>query len=264
MKIVVESLKEFIQRYWGLIICEILIVIIYVCFYTCSRDSNFEIIISPEILATLLVGIAAIYSWFVNRYDREYEKNLQMLKDIDEINAYYDGKGVYSVKEACFEHINKLEKNTAYEDTFLKTYLNYISEKIENVDVKLPGVEELKRKYAIHNQIDFKYVKYSKNYVEIAENNGVSWATWYSLSETFFKEIKDEQRVIFLTIVDQKEVAFETTGKKLCELKEKVKTRNSKRYNKVYDFYIAKNEKGCYFEIEKKLELEKYNFKDIN
>lgn len=110
MKIVVESLKEFIQRYWGLIICEILIVIIYVCFYTCSRDSNFEIIISPEILATLLVGIAAIYSWFVNRYDREYEKNLQMLKDIDEINAYYDGKGVYSVKEACFEHINKLEK----------------------------------------------------------------------------------------------------------------------------------------------------------
>ena len=70
MKIVVESLKEFIQRYWGLIICEILIVIIYVCFYTCSRDSNFEIIISPEILATLLVGIAAIYSWFVNRYDR--------------------------------------------------------------------------------------------------------------------------------------------------------------------------------------------------
>ena len=34
-------------------------------------------------------------------------------------------------------------------------------------------------------------------------------------SMKLFKEIKDEQRVIFLTIVDQKEVAFETTEKTL-------------------------------------------------
>ena len=126
----VESGKEFIQRYWRLIICEILIVIIYVCFYTCSRGSNFEIIISPEILATLLVGIAAIYSWFVNRYDRECEKNLQMLKDIDKIHDYYKDKDSFpDVVKSCQEHIDFLKKIKKYKGTFLYTYLSYVEHK---------------------------------------------------------------------------------------------------------------------------------------
>lgn len=156
MKRVVESLKEFIKRYWRLIICEIFIVIIYVCFYTCSRGSNFEIIISPEILATLLVGIAAIYSWIHHKKisdseieDSHYDNNLQLLRNVDELLEVYKNKG--EVREIGIEiqdFLISLEKQYIQKqevlkprDKFLDIYYRFINDKISTDQDSLESEE---------------------------------------------------------------------------------------------------------------------------
>ena len=251
-----KSFGDFLKKYWPLILIEFAIVMFYVKVSPVSETSNLNIIISPEILATLLVGVAAVYSWTVNRYDREYEQNLQMLKDIDEINSYYDGKGDYSIKDSCRKHIQELEEKERYRNTFLNTYLLYIDEKLDNVsNVELPRIATMKTKYSKKYEIDKKYVRYSKNYTESAEKNNLEWATWYSLEENFF-DISDPQKVIFLTIVGEKEVAFEITGKNLKQLKSTFPYRNSKKHKKVYDLYISGDEKGNYCETTTKNKLD--------
>ncbi|RSI34205.1 hypothetical protein D8876_09120 [Streptococcus sanguinis] len=156
MKRVVENLKEFIQIYWRLIICEIFIVIIYVCFYTCSRGSNFEIIISPEILATLLVGIAAIYSWIHHKKisdseieDAHYDNNLQLLRNVDELLEVYKNKG--EVREIGIEiqdFLISLEKQYIQKqevlkprDKFLDIYYRFINDKISTDQDSLESEE---------------------------------------------------------------------------------------------------------------------------
>lgn len=152
----VENLKEFIQIYWRLIICEIFIVIIYVCFYTCSRGSNFEIIISPEILATLLVGIAAIYSWIHHKKisdseieDAHYDNNLQLLRNVDELLEVYKNKG--EVREIGIEiqdFLISLEKQYIQKqevlkprDKFLDIYYRFINDKISTDQDSLESEE---------------------------------------------------------------------------------------------------------------------------
>ena len=156
MKRVVENLKEFIQIYWRLIICEIFIVIIYVCFYTCSRGSNFEIIISPEILATLLVGIAAIYSWIHHKKisdseieDAHYDNKLQLLQNVDELLEVYKNKG--EVREIGIEiqdFLISLEKQYIQKqevlkprDKFLDIYYRFINDKISTDQDSLESEE---------------------------------------------------------------------------------------------------------------------------
>ncbi|WP_125439226.1 hypothetical protein [Streptococcus sanguinis] len=149
-------MKEFIQIYWRLIICEIFIVIIYVCFYTCSRGSNFEIIISPEILATLLVGIAAIYSWIHHKKisdseieDAHYDNNLQLLRNVDELLEVYKNKG--EVREIGIEiqdFLISLEKQYIQKqevlkprDKFLDIYYRFINDKISTDQDSLESEE---------------------------------------------------------------------------------------------------------------------------
>lgn len=151
----VESFKEFIKRYWSLIICEFFIVIIYVLFYPCSRGSNFEIIISPEILATLLVGIAAIYSWIHHKKisdseieDSHYDSDLRLLRNLDDLLEMYKDKGSERLIGIRLQNfITSLEakylKRKAAEerDEFLKIYYDFIREKISTDQDSLEGEE---------------------------------------------------------------------------------------------------------------------------
>ena len=75
-------------------------------------------------------------------------------------------------------------------------------------------------------------------------------------SEESFFDISDPQKVIFLTIVGEKEVAFEITGENLKQLKNTFPYRNSKKHKKVYDLYISGDEKGNYYETTTKNKLD--------
>ena len=59
---------------------------------TIQDSTILSIVFSAEFVVSILIAIGAIYSWLQSKDNLEYEKKLQILKDIDDIREFYKGK----------------------------------------------------------------------------------------------------------------------------------------------------------------------------
>ena len=281
-----EKVKLILKNHWRLLFLESVIVAIYVIISLCV-DSNqiqeftiLSILFSAEFFVAMIVAIAAIYSWLQSKSKSEYEKNLQMLKDIDNIREFYSDKNdELEIIGKCQEHIDYMRtdfKNNS--DTFLEIYMDYVTSKFQNNDSdsdneliskyseqdsgeeKVFLLKDIKKLIADTKKIPVKYVRYSKNYKE----NGFLWSTWYSLDEKMIKDLRDNECLIFFTKVDDvfKGVQFEAPQLKL--LASNMKPSNSKTGNKTFDFYIRQKDDGTFYESRNGIELSAYNVKKVN
>jgi hypothetical protein len=281
-----EKVKLILKNHWRLLFLESVIVAIYVIISLCV-DSNqiqeftiLSILFSAEFFVAMIVAIAAIYSWLQSKSKSEYEKNLQMLKDIDNIREFYrDKNDELEIIGKCQEHIDYMRtdfKNNS--DTFLEIYMDYVTSKFQNNDSdsdneliskyseqdsgeeKVFLLKDIKKLIADTKKIPVKYVRYSKNYKE----NGFLWSTWYSLDEKMIKDLRDNECLIFFTKVDDvfKGVQFEAPQLKL--LASNMKPSNSKTGNKTFDFYIRQKDDGTFYESRNGIELSAYNVKKVN
>jgi len=281
-----EKVKLILKNHWRLLFLESVIVAIYVII-SLYVDSNqiqgftiLSILFSAEFFVAMIVAIAAIYSWLQSKSKSEYEKNLQMLKDIDNIREFYrDKNDELEIIGKCQEHIDYMRtdfKNNS--DTFLEIYMDYVTSKFQNNDSdsdneliskyseqdsgeeKVFLLKDIKKLIADTKKIPVKYVRYSKNYKE----NGFLWSTWYSLDEKMIKDLSDNECLIFFTKVDDvfKGVQFEAPQLKL--LARNMKPSNSKTGNKTFDFYIRQKDDGTFYESRNGIELSAYNVKKVN
>lgn len=281
-----EKVKLILKNHWRLLFLESVIVAIYVII-SLYVDSNqiqgftiLSILFSAEFFVAMIVAIAAIYSWLQSKSKSEYEKNLQMLKDIDNIREFYrDKNDELEIIGKCQEHIDYMRtdfKNNS--DTFLEIYMDYVTSKFQNNDSdsdneliskyseqdsgeeKVFLLKDIKKLIADTKKIPVKYVRYSKNYKE----NGFLWSTWYSLDEKMIKDLSDNDCLIFFTKVDDvfKGVQFEAPQLKL--LASNMKPSNSKTGNKTFDFYIRQKDDGTFYESRNGIELSAYNVKKVN
>lgn len=258
-----------------------------------SSPTLIKVIFSSETLVAIVAGIAGIYSWRHSKSKIEYEKKLQMLKDIDVIREFYiDREDELEIIKQCQSHIKKMKdetKNSSNE--FLGTYLDYVSSKFENDDYpmeydvddsnhhviesknqdenkgssRLISLSEIKTRIASKEKTDNMYVRYSKNYMGSSIDSVVRWKTWYTLRQNMLDGIKDDNKVIFFTKVGSSYQGCEIVGKELKRLIEKVPVRNSKNGNLQYDFYISKNDTiSCESENGKNINLSTYGVKELN
>ena len=281
-----KKIKLLFKNHWQLLVIEAGIILIYgLASYYIDKNpvGNFtmlSIIFSNEFFVTILVAIGAIYSWLQSKSKSEYEKNLQMLKDIDNIREFYrDKNDELEIIDKCQERIDSMRtdfKNNS--DTFLEIYMDYVTSKFQNNDSdsdnelmskyseqdsgeeKVFLLKDIKKLIADTKKIPVKYVRYSKNY----KDNGFLWSTWYSLDEKMIKDLSDNECIIFFTKVDDvfKGVQFEAPQLKL--LASNMKPSNSKTGNKTFDFYIRQKDDGTFYESRNGIELSAYNVKKVN
>lgn len=281
-----EKVKLVLKNHWRLLFLELVIVAIYVIislYFESNQIQEFtilSILFSAEFFVAMIVAIAAIYSWLQSKSKSEYEKNLQMLKDIDNIREFYrDKNDELEIIDKCQEHIDSMRtdfKNNS--DTFLEIYMDYVTSKFQNNDSdsdnelmskyseqdsgeeKVFLLKDIKKLIADTKKIPVKYVRYSKNY----KDNGFLWSTWYSLDEKMIKDLSDNECLIFFTKVDDvfKGVQFEAPQLKL--LASNMKPSNSKTGNKTFDFYIRQKDDGTFYESRNGIELSAYNVKKVN
>ena len=281
-----KKIKLLFKNHWQLLVIEAGIILIYgLASYYIDKNpvGNFtmlSIIFSNEFFVAILVAIGAIYSWLQSKSKSEYEKNLQMLKDIDNIREFYrDKNDELEIIDKCQERIDSMRtdfKNNS--DTFLEIYMDYVTSKFQNNDSdsdneliskyseqdsgeeKVFLLKDIKKLIADTKKIPVKYVRYSKNY----KDNGFLWSTWYSLDEKMIKDLSDNECLIFFTKVDDvfKGVQFEAPQLKL--LASNMKPSNSKTGNKTFDFYIRQKDDGTFYESRNGIELSAYNVKKVN
>ena len=272
-----KKIKLLFKNHWQLLVIEAGIILIYgLASYYIDKNpvGNFtmlSIIFSNEFFVAILVAIGAIYSWLQSKSKSEYEKNLQMLKDIDNIREFYrDKNDELEIIDKCQERIDSMRtdfKNNS--DTFLEIYMDYVTSKFQNNDSdsdneliskyseqdsgeeKVFLLKDIKKLIADTKKIPVKYVRYSKNY----KDNGFLWSTWYSLDEKMIKDLSDNECIIFFTKVDDvfKGVQFEAPQLKL--LASNMKPSNSKTGNKTFDFYIRQKDDGTFYESRNGIEL---------
>lgn len=286
---IVKKIKLLFKKHLNLLLFEFILIVIYgiASYYvdkcTIQNSTILSIIFSAEFVVAVLVTIGAIYSWFASQSDYEYNKNLEMLKDIDKIHDYYKDKDSFpDVVKSCQEHIDCLKEIKKYKGTFLYTYLSYVEHKNGQHEREEEQFDEQSKKSSDANQsdihyrknesltsiknkikeelsIDKEYIKYSKNY----KDEGFQWSTWYSLDEKLIKEISDEKDILFFTNVDGQYKAVKIKGKKLKALSKEMKARNSGS-NKTYDFYIRLNKDDKYEECRNGISLEKFGIEEID
>lgn len=254
----------------------IIILIIFIGLTFCFNEINetsptlIKVIFSSETLVAIVAGIAGIYSWRHSKSKIEYEKKLQMLKDIDVIREFYiDREDELEIIKQCQSHIKKMKaetKNSSNE--FLGTYLDYVSSKFENNESsRLISLSEIKTRIASKEKTDIMYVRYSKNYMGSSIDSVVRWKTWYTLRQNILDGIKDDYKVIFFTKVGSSYQGCEIVGKELKRLIKEVRVpvRNSKNGNLQYDFYISKNDTiSCESENGENINLSTYGVKELN
>lgn len=249
---------------------------------------------SAEFVVSILIAIGAIYSWLQSKENSEYEKKLQILKDIDIIREFYiDKEDELKIIKQCRSHIEKMEKEIENSSNkFLNIYLDYVSSKFENNDSndfpieydvddsnhhaiesknqdenkganRLISLSKIKTMISKKEKTD--YVRYSKNYKGSSIDSVVVWRTWYTLRQNMLNGIKDEDKVVFFTKVDSSYQGCEIVGKELKRLIKKVPVRNSKNGNLQYDFYIYKNDTiSCESENGKNINLSAYGVKELD
>ncbi len=282
---------------YALVIILIIFIILALRFNNINESSPtlIKVIFSSETLVAIVAGIAGIYSWRHSKSKIEYEKKLQMLKDIDVIREFYiDREDELEIIKQCQSHIKKMKdetKNSSNE--FLSTYLDYVSSKFENNDspmeygvddsnhhiiesknqdenkgsnrlISLPGIKGM---IAEKEKTDAMYVRYSKNYKGSSIDSVVIWKTWYTLRKNMLDRIKNDDKVIFFTKVGSSYQGCEIVGEKLKKLIKEVPVRNSKDGNLQYDFYISKNDTiSCESENGENIDLldSDYGVKELN
>ena len=110
-----KKIKLLFKNHWQLLVIEAGIILIYgLASYYIDKNpvGNFtmlSIIFSNEFFVAILVAIGAIYSWLQSKSKSEYEKNLQMLKDIDNIREFYrDKNDELEIIDKCQERIDSM------------------------------------------------------------------------------------------------------------------------------------------------------------
>ena len=310
-----EKIKLLFKNHWKLVVSEFIPITIYVVASIFIEKNTIQdsiilsIVFSAEFAVSILITIGAIYSWFASQSAYEYNRNLEMLKDIDKIHEYYKDKDSFpDVVKSCQEQIDRLRDSEKYKETFLYTYLSYVEskngqprgeeeqfdEQIEELsdvnqsdkqreessganqsdeqskessganqsDIDYPknkSLNSVKNKIGKELSIGKEYIKYSKNY----KDGDFQWSTWYSLDEKLIKEISDEKAILFFTNVDGQYKAVKIKGKKLKELSNEMKARNSGS-NKIYDFYIRLNKDGKYEECRNNIPLKEFGIEEID
>ena len=268
----------------------IIILIIFIGLTFCFNEINetsptlIKVIFSSETLVAIVAGIAGIYSWRHSKSKIEYEKNLQMLKDIDEIREFYiDREDELEIIKQCQLHIEDMRGKTENSSNkFLITYLEYVSSKFENDDsnnyvveseveddykeaIASASIYDIKTKIASKEKTSTSFVRYSKNYGVHSTSSVIKWKTWYTLRQNMLSDINDDDRIIFFTKVGVLYQGCEISGKELKRLIKKVPVRNSKNGNLQYDFYISKNDTiSCESENGKYINLSAYGVKELN
>lgn len=291
-------MKDFFRKYGWLIVVEFSIVVAYImCSAIIDKNGHFAIVFTPEVFVTVLVGVAAIYSWLTNKADTEYERDLEMLKDIDKIQDYYkDRDGLLEIVKRCQEHIEELKGKQKYKGSFLVTYLAYVEEKnglqkdedeqfdegksltdsksevvsseqtssMPENDVsnrKKWTLAEIKGKIAEKWHLPKANIRYSKNYDE----NGREWSTWYSLGEDLVANAKDDDSFIFFTVIDEQYQGVRLRGSKLKELSKHKNMKPSKgKAGITYDLYINRNTDNTYHDSRNDISLSKYGVEEID
>ena len=286
-----EKVKLILKNHWRLLLLELVLIALYVIISLCI-DSNqirdvtiLSILFSAEFFVAMIVAVAAIYSWLHSKSKSEYEKNLQMLKDIDNIREFYrDKNDELEIIDKCKKYINNMKsgfKNNSDKNnsnTFLDIYMDYVTGKFKNNDSdsdnepmskyneQVSGAEkvfllkDIKKLIAETKKIPVKYVRYSKNYRDI----DFLWSTWYSLDEKMIEDLHDNEFLIFFTKVDDVYKGVQLEAPQLKLLTSKMKPSNSKTGNKTYDFYIRQKDDGTYYESRNGIDLSEYNVKKVN
>ena len=137
-----KKIKLLLKNHWKLLVFEFIPITIYVIASifidknTIQDSTILSIVFSAEFVVSILIAIGAIYSWLQSKENSEYEKKLQILKDIDIIREFYiDREDELEIIKQCQSHIKKMKKETENSSNeFLSTYLDYVSRKFENND----------------------------------------------------------------------------------------------------------------------------------
>ena len=297
-----KKTKLLFESHWKLLVCEFIPITIYfiasvfIDKNTIQDSIILSIVFSAEFVVSILIAIGAIYSWLQSKENSEYEKKLQILKDIDIIREFYiDKEDELKIIKQCRSHIEKMEKEIENSSNkFLNISLDYVRSKFENNDSnvfrieydvddsnhhaiesknqdenkganRLISLSKIKTMIASKEKTDNMYVRYSKNYMGSSIDSVVVWRTWYTLRQNMLNGIKDDDKVVFFTKVDSSYQGCEIVGKELKRLIKRVPVRNSKNGNLQYDFYISKNDTiSCESENGKNINLSAYGVKELN
>lgn len=121
-------------------------------------------------------------------------------------------------------------------------------------------IEDIKTEIAKEQRVDKKNIRYSKNYENDAKRDNLKWTTWFTLSENTIDNLRDEDRQIFITNVNGKDIKFQILGKDLKAIIKQGKPRKHKRAGRaIYDLFFGQDENGNFVEGRHKIDLQKYN-----
>lgn len=285
-----KKFKLLLKNHWELLIFEFIPITIYVVASifidkNAIQDSTIlSIVFSAEFVVSILIAIGAVYSWLQSKENSEYEKKLQILKDIDDIREFYRGKkDELEIIKKCQVHIDVMRDE--YKDSsndFLVTYIDYVSSKFESEEesyVDIPAnienkktdninsktLREVKEDIASKMKInDTKFIRYSKNYESVALESGYNWIGWYNLKKSFLDNYSEKGlKLIFFTKVGEEYKGCQIDILNLKRVINKMTPRNSKDGDPQYDLYICQNKDDTFSEKRNDINLSAYNAEEV-
>lgn len=142
---------------------------------------------------------------------------------------------------------------------------NVYQEGTKSTDVQeITEDRDIKTEIAKEQRVDKKNIRYSKNYENDAKRDNLKWTTWFTLSENTIDNLRDEDRQIFITNVNGKDIKFQILGKDLKAIIKQGKPRKHKRAGgAIYDLFFGQDENGNFVEGRHKINLQKYNIKEL-
>lgn len=296
-----EKIKPLFKNHWKILLFELVLIAIYVgtsIYIDKNSIQNFtilSIIFSAEFFVSMIVGIAAVYSWVHYKKisdseiaDSKYDSDLQLLRNIDELLEVYKTKGEErKIGIELQDFLKNLDrkyiqdgKDLKSRDKFLDIYYRFISDKIstdqdnpdENVyqedrknadvqeSIEESPIQDIKTKVSKEQGVDKKNIRYSKNYEDDAKRDNLEWTTWFTLEKNTIDNLGNEDRQIFITNVKGKDIKFQIRGKDLKDIISQAKSRKHKRAGKaVYDLFFGQDENGNFVEGRHKIDLGEYN-----
>lgn len=285
-----KKFKLLLKNHWKLLIFEFIPITIYVVASifidknTIQDSTILSIVFSAEFVVSILIAIGAVYSWLQSKENSEYEKKLQILKDIDDIREFYRGKkDELEIIKKCQVHIDVMRDE--YKDSsndFLVTYIDYVSSKFESEEesyvdtlvniedkksdnINSKTLREVKEDIASKMKTnDTKLIRYSKNYESVALESGYKWVGWYNLKKSFLDNYSEEGlKLIFFTKVGEEYKGCQIDILNLKRVINKMTPRNSRDGDPQYDFYICQNKDDTFSEKRNDINLSAYNAEEV-
>ena len=285
-----KKVKFLLKNHWKLLVFEFVPITIYVFASifinknTIQDSTILSIVFSAEFVVSILIAIGAIYSWLQSKDNLEYEKKLQILKDIDDIREFYKGKkDELEIIKKCQVHIDVMrDEFKDSSDEFLVTYIDYVSSKFESEEESyvdtLTNIEnknsdnsnsktlrEVKEDIASKIKVnDTKLIRYSKNYESVALESGYNWIGWYNLRKIFLDNYSEKgSKLIFFTKVGEEYKGCQIDILDLKRVINKMTPRNSKNGDPQYDFYICQNKDNSFSEKRNDINLSEYGANEV-